>query len=320
MRTYLNVGLIQGTGKEMDFETCLERLERDVSNLMRGMNRPEIIFGVEMGIGRYFQDSQDKMSGDTIPGKVTERLSALARRYGVYLAPGSMLERVEKYGEKVLYNTAPIFGPDGRLIDTYRKICPYMPAEEGLTPGDRYVTFKIEEKDVTIGIMICHDWCFPEISRNLALRGAEILFRPAVDPEGLYETCKTIPQTRAFENQCYFISLNMSGEWLGSYSYGHSMVAAPDGHMIYEAGDNPAALTLTLDIDAVRDARTYGTCYTEQLLRQLPYFDSPMDIYQDLKNAPLYENLPKPDLTIRSRDAHVEADGIQTVSKKRRER
>ena len=41
------------------------------------------------------------------------------------------------------------------------------------------------------------------------------------------------------------------------------------------------------------------------------------DIYQDLKNAPLYENLPKPDLTIRSRDAHVESDGIQTVPKKR---
>lgn len=40
MRTYLNVGLIQGTGKEMDFETCLDTLERNVSNLMRGMNRP----------------------------------------------------------------------------------------------------------------------------------------------------------------------------------------------------------------------------------------------------------------------------------------
>ena len=179
---------------------------------------------------------------------------------------------------------------------------------------------KIEEKDITIGVMICHDWCFPEISRNLALRGAEILFRPAVDPEGLYETCKTIPQTRAFENQCYFISLNMSGEWLGSYSYGHSMVAAPDGHLVYEAGDNPAALTLTLDIDAVRDARKYGTCYTEQLLRQLPYFDPPMDIYRDLKNAPLYENLPKPDFTIQSRDEHIVANGIQTVSKKRGER
>ena len=153
-----------------------------------------------------------------------------------------------------------------------------------------------------------------------ALRGAEILFRPAVDPEGLYETCKTIPQTRAFENQCYFISLNMSGEWLGSYSYGHSMVAAPDGHLVYEAGDNPAALTLTLDIDAVRDARKYGTCYTEQLLRQLPYFDPPMDIYRDLKNAPLYENLPKPDFTIQSRDEHIVANGIQTVSKKRGER
>ncbi len=317
MRTFLNVGLIQSGGEQMDFETCLDNIEKNISGLMKSMNRPEVIFGVEMGIGRFFQNDNNKMSGDTIPGAVTERLSAIARKYGIYLVPGSMLERAEENGKTVFYNTAPIFGPDGELIDIYRKICPYMPAEEGITPGDRYVTFQIEEKDITIGVLICHDWCFPEISRNLALRGAEILFRPAADPEGLYEVCKSIPQTRAFENQCYFISLNMTGEWLGSYTYGHSMVAAPDGHLIYEAGGSPASLTLTLDMDAVRDARKYGTCYTEQLLRQLPFFDPSMEIYKDLKNAPVYENLPDPDLTIRERDERIAADGIQNIPKDR---
>ncbi|MBQ9014973.1 MAG: carbon-nitrogen hydrolase family protein [Firmicutes bacterium] len=316
MGTCLNIGLMQSAGEKMDFESCIERIERDVDNLVNGMNRPEIILGVEMGIGRYFQ-GQDPLSGDVIPGQVTDRLARIAKKHGIYLAPGSMLERAEEDGETRCYNTLPIFGPDGRLIDTYRKICPYLPAEEVFTPGDRYVTFRIEEKDITIGVMICHDWCFPEISRNLTLLGAEILFRPAIDPEGLYEVCRTIPQTRAFENQCYFISLNMTGEWLGSYAYGHTMVAAPDGHLVYEAGENPAALTLTLDIDAVRDARRIGTCYTEQLLRQLPYFNPPMDVYRDLSKAPLYKDLPKPDLTIRDRDRRIAAEGIQTIAKDR---
>ena len=98
--------------------------------------------------------------------------------------------------------------------------------------------------------------------------------------------------------------------------------------LYHELGQDPILKTLAEvtdaveaeDIDAVRDARKYGTCYTEQLLRQLPYFDPPMDIYRDLKNAPLYENLPKPDFTIQSRDEHIVANGIQTVSKKRGER
>ncbi|MDD4199960.1 MAG: carbon-nitrogen hydrolase family protein [Eubacteriales bacterium] len=317
MGSYLNVGLMQSSGKNMDFESCLDKIEKDVNNLMSGMNRPEIIFGVEMGIGRFFKYDNCELSGDTIPGRVTDRLSETAKKYSIYFAPGSMLEKGTKEGKDCLYNSMPIFAPDGSLIDVYRKICPYLPVEEGITPGDRYVTFDIKEKNVKVGVMICHDWCFPEISRNLALEGAEILFRPAIDPEGLYEVCRTIPQTRAFENQCYFISLNMCGEWLGSYAYGHSMVAAPDGHLIYEAGENPACLTLTLDIGQVKDARKYGTCYTEQLLRQLPYFNPPMDVYNNLSEAPLYKTISKYDNSFGERDKLFKENGLQTICKSR---
>ena len=302
----------------MDFESCIERIRHDVEELTEGMNRPEFIIGTEMSIGRYFRGDKDEMSGDTIPGKITDTLSAIAKEYGVYFMPGSMLERVEQDGKVTLYNSAPIFGPDGKMIDVYRKICPYYPAEEGFERGDRYVTFKIEEKDVTIGVMICHDWCFPEISRNLTLMGAEILIRPAIDPEGLYEVCKTIPRTRAFENQAYFVSLNMTGSWLGGHAYGHTMVAAPDGSLIYEAGEKPITLTMTFDLDKVRDARKYGTCYTEQLLRQLKYFNPPMDQYEDLSVAPIYADLPEPDITLKARDEIMQANGLQTIGARRK--
>lgn len=318
MGIYLNIGMMQSSGENMDFESCIKRIKHDVNELTGGMNRPELVIGTEMAIGRYFSDNKDEMSGDTIPGKVTDILSEIAKEYGIYFMPGSMLERVEKDGKVTLYNSAPIFGPDGRLIDVYRKICPYYPAEEKIERGDRYVTFKIDKKDITIGVMICHDWCFPEISRNLALMGAEILIRPAIDPEGLYEVCKTIPQTRAFENQAYFISLNMSGPWLGGHAYGHTMVAAPDGRVMYEAGEKPITLTMTFDMDAVRDARRYGTCYTEQLMRQLKYFNPPMKMYENLADAPIYKNLPEPDVTLRQRDDRIQADGIQVIGKMRK--
>lgn len=315
MGKYINIGIIQSSVEKMNFESCLDRIEEDVNDLMAGMNKPELVLGVEMAIGGFFNNS-NPMSGDSIPGRVTDRLSGIAKKHKIYFIPGSMVETKEANGGIVKYNSAPIFGPDGEIIDVYRKMCPYLPIEKDYSKGDKYVTFKIKEKDISIGLMICHDWCFPEISRNLALMGAEVLVRLAADPEGLYSACKSIPQTRAFENQCYFLSLNMSGKWMGSYCYGRSTLACPDGSVMYEAGENPASLTLTLDIDKVRDAREFGTCYTEQLLRQLKYFNPPMDIYKDLEKAPIYETIPNPDMSVVERDKYVESKEIQNISKR----
>lgn len=299
----------------MDFETCLARIRKDVDSLMAGMNVPELIVGVEMAIGRFWSEDETQMGGDPIPGKVTEALSSIAKEYGIYFMPGSMIETAQQDGKTILYNSIPIFGPDGALIDVYRKICPYYPVEADFTPGDRYVTFDIKEKDIRIGVLNCHDWCFPEISRNLALMGAEILIKPAIDPEGLYDICKSVAPTRAFENQAYFISLNLAGEWLGSYAYGHSMVADPDGRIIYEAGNRPVSLTLTFDLDKVSDARRYGTNYTDQLLRQLKLFNPPMPYANHIADAPIYKDLPDPDRTMESRAELFRREGLMSVGK-----
>ena len=55
----------------MDFETCLARIHRDVDNLMIQMNKPELIVGVEMAIGRFWSGDETEIGGDPIPGKVT---------------------------------------------------------------------------------------------------------------------------------------------------------------------------------------------------------------------------------------------------------
>ena len=321
MGRYLNVGLLQSGDVTLDFETSLERIRRDVDDLMAGMNVPELIIGAEMAIGRFFRGDETMIGGDTIPGKVTDELSAVAKEYGIYFIPGSMLEAVYDSGGNITrrYNSIPIFGPDGELIDVYRKICPYYPAESIITPGDRYVTFDIKEKDIKIGVLNCHDWCFPEISRNLTLMGAEILVRPAVDPEGLYSVCKSIAPTRALENQAYFISLNWAGDYLGSKAYGHSMVCGPEGSIIYEAGCVPTFMTLTLDLDKVSDARQFGTCYTEQFLRQLAVFNPPQPYAEKYEEAPVVKALPKYDRTYEERSAKHAAAGLGTIRRPQRD-
>ena len=297
----LNLGIMQNRGS-IYYGDSITNIEKQLEKLMLNINTPDLVVGTEFGLGMQWDgvpDSDTENLHECIPGRVIERMSGLARHYGIYFIPGSMIEYDRKKRKR--YNALPLFSPSGDLIDVYRKMCPYYPVEEGVTKGDRYVVFPIPEKDITVGVMVCHDWCFPEIARNLTLLGAELLVRPAVDPEGLYETCKSIPPTRAFENQAYFLSVNMAGEIGGLSAYGHSMLAGPDGRIIYEAGSDEVTAAIPLDFDAIRHARRYGTHNTEQLLRQLPYFNPPMPYAHDMKSAPLYENLPDPDFTVQSR-------------------
>lgn len=305
MARLLNVGIMQSeiyTG----FEESLSRIERDVKVLMSGIIKPEIILGVELGIGV-------KVS-DIIPGKITEALGKIAEKYGIYFIPGSMIEQSKKDGGDVKYNALPIFGPDGELIDVYRKICPYYPYEENVIPGDQYVVFDIPEKNIKMGVMICHDWCFPEISRNLTLMGAEVLFRPAIDPEGLYETFKHVPCTRALENQAYFISLNAASGFFNPY--GHSVIAGPQGQVLYEAGTNSTIYCMTLDMDMVKSTREHGTFFTEQLVRQLKLFDIPMPFSNDIGKAPVFRNLADADKTIKERAEKMRNINMGTIGKK----
>lgn len=312
MSKFLNLGIIQSSG-EPDIEKNLNRIEKNVDDLMSRNMKPELICGVELGIGTLWEKDQ---CYDTIPGRATERLSQIAQKYGIYLIPGSMTESVtENNGCTKYYNSIPIFNPKGEIVDVYRKVCPYYPNEEKITNGKKFVVFNIPEKDIKIGVINCHDWCFPEVSRIVTLMGAEVILRPAVDPEGLYETCKSISQTRAFENQAYFASINMVGRYNHLDAYGRSNIYAPDASLVYEAGDKECLLTVILDLSVVENARRYGTCYTEQLLRQYKYFNFRNPYEGKLEDAPLYQNLPDPDLKIEDQKKDLMKTGIMKIGK-----
>lgn len=312
MSKFLNLGIIQSSG-DQDIERNLERIRKNVDDLMCRPMKPELICGTELGIGSLWEKDGQY---DTIPGRATEKLSEIAKKYGIYLIPGSMTEVVQDDDGSVrYYNSIPVFNPKGEIIDVYRKMCPYYPNEEKITRGEKFVVFDIPEKDIKIGLINCHDWCFPEISRIVTLMGAHVILRPAVDPEGLYEVCRSIAPTRAFENQAYFVSINMVGRYAHLDAYGHSCIYAPDATAVYEAGDKECLLTVTLDISVVENARRYGTRYTEQLLRQYKYFNLKNPYEGNLEEAPIYDNLPDPDLKIEDQKKDLMGKGIMIVGK-----
>lgn len=94
---------------------------------------------------------------DAITKKVNDFWMALAARTGINILAG----RLERQGDKI-YNKGTVYAPDGRILADYAKIHLYNQERETVTPGDSMSIFELN--GMKIGIMICADFGFPELS------------------------------------------------------------------------------------------------------------------------------------------------------------
>lgn len=131
---------------------------------------------------------------EPIPGPTTEYFGRLAAKHDTHIVL-SLYER----DRHLVYNTAVLLGPDGGLIGKYRKVClPHGEVEKGVAPGSDYPVF--ETRFGKLGLMVCYDGFFPEVARELANRGAEVIAWPVwgCDPR--------LAKARANENRVYLVS------------------------------------------------------------------------------------------------------------------
>jgi len=164
---------------------------------------------------------------EPVPGPTTEFLGGLAAQHRLYLVAGLC----EREGTAV-YNTAVLIGRDGRLAGRYRKVC--LPNEEvdaGLTPGASYPVFDTDFG--RIGIMICWDNQFPEVARELAARGAEVLVMP------IWGGNETLVRARAIENQVFLVAC--------AYDF-KTVICGRDGGPLATAAQDPEVLTAEVDL------------------------------------------------------------------------
>ncbi len=165
---------------------------------------------------------------EPIPGPSTQFLGELARKHRMYLVAGLY----EREG-KTVYNTSVLIGRDGALLGKYRKVC--LPREEidgGITPGTEYPVFDTDFG--RIGMMICWDVHFPEVARELAARGAEVILMP------IWGGNEILAQARAIENQIYLVA---SGYDFKTTIYGKA------GESLASTTDDPAVVTAQVDLN-----------------------------------------------------------------------
>jgi predicted amidohydrolase len=159
------------------------------------------------GIGKTFVDV-----AETVPGPSTAYFGELAERYHLYIVAGL----VERAGH-LIYNVAVLIGPDGRIVGKYRKTAlPRSEIEAGVAPGNEYPVF--ETRFGKVGMMVCYDGFFPEVARQLANRGAEVIAWPVWGCNPL------LARARACENHVYLVSStyeDISRNWMVSAVFDH---------------------------------------------------------------------------------------------------
>src|SRR5947209_6720926 len=163
-----------------------------------------------------------------IPGDLTDRLGSLARATGLWLVPGSLYERGE---EEDIHNTAVAISPTGEITAAYRKCFPWQPYEQSV-PGTRLVVFDVYEVG-RIGLAICHDGAFPEVFRQLAWMGAEVVLQPTLTTTSDRDVELVLARANAIANQLYVINVNAPGPT----ALGRSAVIDPEGLVRVQAGD-----------------------------------------------------------------------------------
>lgn len=211
----------------------------------------------------FLHDDPNKMqaTGEELPGPIHARISAAAKRNGITVHAGSI---VEKRGSN-FYNTSVVFGPDGQELARYSKIHLFdidspngvsYRESEMITRGSDVVTYQVG--DLTVGCAICYDIRFPELFRKLRDLGAELIVLPAAFTLATgKDHWEVLLRARAIETQTYFVATGQALSYADGrkWNWGHSSVADPWGHIVAQASDRVGLVVVNIDPDYISQVR-----------------------------------------------------------------
>jgi 5-aminopentanamidase len=231
------------TEVDRNLETCVKRLDEAAND------GAQLLVLTECAISGYMFDSAEEALpfAEEIPGPSSEVLERECRRLGMHVVCG-MLER----DGDALHNSAVLIGPDG-LIGTYRKThLPFLGVDRFVVPGDELPVY--ETPLGRIGLEICYDLRFPEVTRTLALKGADIVAHPTNFPLAARPQTEFITRARAAENRVYVLTSNRIGKERSAEFCGWSQIVEPHGARLAEAGaEEEALLVADVDLERARD-------------------------------------------------------------------
>jgi len=181
--------------------------------------------------------------------KQLPKFKDIAKELGVWYIPGSFYD----HALDEVKNIAPVISPNGDLVATCSKTYPFLPYETGITSGTEPCVFEVPEVGI-FGMHICYDLWFPETSRALAMKGAQVILHPS-----LTDTCdrdeeKIMARATAIQQQSYYVDINAGGK----QGRGLSIALGPEGEVLNESSESEDIALIEIDTDKVERVRKRG--------------------------------------------------------------
>lgn len=266
-----------------------ENAKGNVEQLKQIMEKQEIngidlVTLPEMFICPY-RTSDFPIYAETEGGETWKACSRLASKYKVYLSAGSIPEKDEN---GCIYNTAYVFDRDGQQIAKHRKMHlfdisvsggQYFKESDVLTAGNQVTVFDTEFGKM--GLCICYDLRFPELSRLMALEGAKVILVPAAFNMTTGPAhWELLFRQRAIDNQVYVVGTAPARDMSGGYiSWGHSIITDPWGEIVMQMEEREEIRFTEIDLeklDKVRSELPLLKHRREDVYEVKKWFDEPV--------------------------------------------
>jgi predicted amidohydrolase len=189
---------------------------------------------------------------------IVDELLELSKRLKLVII-GSM---PEPNGDKV-FNALYVLD-NGSLAGVYRKMHLFslLGEERAFSSGESWLL--AETSLGKVGVIICYDLRFPELSRRLAVEGAQVICVPAQWPKPRQEHWRTLLRARAMENQLFIVACNACGIIGKLDFFGMSMIIDAKGEVLAEAGEHEGEVTASLDMRVMTDWRAQIPCFNDR--------------------------------------------------------
>ena len=210
----------------------------------------------------YFAFDSYRREAESLTGPTLTRMADAAREHGVGVLAGTIVEDLAATetaptpAEEGLANTAVLFDRDGERLSVYRKhhLFGYESAEtKMLVPGETLGVAEFE--GVSVGMTTCYDLRFPELYRDIAEAGADLVLVPSAWPYPRVEHWKLLPRARAVENQFFVATINGAGDFEDASLLGRSTAYDPWGTTLASTGDDADLVVTDVDVDRVKATR-----------------------------------------------------------------
>lgn len=238
------------TNKEINLKKILNYISKAAQNKATLVAFPEFMMF-------YTDSSQTPIQlaslAETIKGNFVTTIANTAKENHIQVI-GSFYEKSTKKNR--VYDTLFVIDKSGKVISTYRKIHLYdalgFRESDKMIPGSK-IAKPVKTSVGKVGLMICYDLRFPEMSRSLAIAGSEVLVIPSAWVKGdmKEEHWLTINKTRAIENGCYVIAPDQ----VGNIYCGRSIVVDPYGKILLDMKKRQGIGYVNIELKKIKQVR-----------------------------------------------------------------